>query len=307
MNCRDVRDMPDVLHDTPSAEQPSDEIRRHLDTCGSCRTELDARRKLRRSLQTAFDRSVDLQPSKDFVARLRKQLRETAVYEPPRRTMSSRWLALAASLALAVGLGGVVFLNRSTQAVDAMAQDAIGDHQNCALKFRLVRAPIPLEEAAQKFDAGYRLLLSAPPDEISTPGGLAQVVERHSCVYQNRRFGHVILRYRGRVVSLLVTANDAVPAAAAPEWAPHLIGNSVSGLSVVSVRGSDHSVLLVSDLNDRELKELSNAVSVPLAQRLQSDHKLTESGHFASLRSNEICGLSLLDIATRGSLPIFPD
>jgi hypothetical protein len=297
MNCRDVRDMADaVLHDATYAEQSGDEIQRHLETCRSCRAEVGARRRLQRSLHTAFERSADLQPSREFVARLREQLRERAVDEPPRRTMASRWLALAASVALAIGLSGVVFLNRSTGAVDTLAQDAIGDHENCALKFRLVRAPIPLEEAAQRFDNAYRLLLSAPPNEISAPGGLAQVVERHSCVYQARRFGHVILRYRGRAVSLLVTANDAAPAAAAAaaeEWAPHLIGNSVSGLSVVSVRGPDHSVLLVSDLSPRELTELSNAVSVPLAEQLQSERKLAASDKVALLSSDALWGICL--------------
>ena len=34
---------------------------------------------------------------------------------------------------------------------------------------------MPLEEAARRFDSAYRLLLSAPPDDISTPEGLARV------------------------------------------------------------------------------------------------------------------------------------
>jgi hypothetical protein len=74
--------------------------------------------------------------------------------------------------------------------------------------------PVPLEEAAQRFDSAYRLLLSAPPDDISTPNGPANVVERHSCAYGARRFGHVILQYRGRVVSLLMTGNGGATGAA---------------------------------------------------------------------------------------------
>jgi hypothetical protein len=45
-------------------------------------------------------------------------------------------------------------------------------------------------------DPNYRLLLSAPPDDISTPDGPVRVVERHSCAYGAHRFGHVILQYR---------------------------------------------------------------------------------------------------------------
>ena len=128
---------------------------------------------------------------------------------------------------------------------------------------------MPLEEAAQRFDSAYRLLLDAPPDDISTPDGPVRVVERHSCEYGAHRFGHVILQYRGRVVSLLVTANDRTTAvAASAEAIPHVIGRPMEGLSVVSVDGSRHAIMLVSDLEKNELTQLAKIVSVPLAQRL---------------------------------------
>jgi hypothetical protein len=158
---------------------------------------------------------------------------------------------------------------RRSAASDALAQDAIGDHRNCALQFRLARAPLPLDEAARLFDSAFRVLLTAPANETAVSGGTARVVERHSCAYGSRRFGHVVLRYRGHVVSLLMTANDRPAAGAeARAAAPHLIGRPQDGLSVVSVDGVRHTVLLVSDLDSAALTELSGALSVPLAQRL---------------------------------------
>jgi hypothetical protein len=172
---------------------------------------------------------------------------------------------------LAAGVTTVILLNRSPAPDDALARDAIGDHRNCALTYRLVRMPVPLEEAAQRFDSAYRLLLSAPPDDISTPNGPANVVERHSCAYGARRFGHVILRHRGRVVSLLMTSNGgATGAADGADVIPHVIGRPMDGLSVVSVNGSRHAVVLVSDLASAELTQLSQIVSLPLVQRLGS-------------------------------------
>ena len=123
-----------------------------------------------------------------------------------------------------------------------------------------------LEEAAQRFDGAYRVLLNAPPDDIPTPDGPARVVERHSCAYGMHRFGHVVLKYRGRVVSLLVTEDDRATIAA--EAIPHVIGRPMDGLSVVSVNGSRHAVMLVSDLKSSELTQLARIVSLPLAQRL---------------------------------------
>jgi hypothetical protein len=170
---------------------------------------------------------------------------------------------------MAVGVAGVGFMKRSAAPAEALARDAIGDHQNCALKYRLVRTPVPLEEAAERFDSAFRLLLNAPPDDVSTPDGPARVIERHSCAYGARRFGHVIMQYRGRVVSLLVTADDE-GMGNAQDAIPHVIGRPVNGLSVVSVNGTHHAILLVSDLEGAELAQLSRAVSVPLARRLGS-------------------------------------
>jgi hypothetical protein len=169
---------------------------------------------------------------------------------------------------LAVGVAGVVLMKRSVAPTEALARDAVGDHRNCALKYLLVRIPVPLEEAAQRFDNAYRLLLNAPPDDISTPDGVARVTERHSCAYGARRFGHVIMEYRGRVVSLLMTANDGGTGNVGENAIPHVIGRPMNGLSVVSVNGTRHAILLVSDLDSAELAQLSRAVSVPLARRL---------------------------------------
>jgi hypothetical protein len=182
---------------------------------------------------------------------------------------SSPWLALAAGVVLAAGITTAMLVNRASAPAEALARDAIGDHRNCALKYRLVRTPVPLEEAAQRFDSAFRLLLNAPPDDISTPDGPARVLERHSCEYGAHRFGHVILQYRGRVVSLLVTANDRAAAAAeSADAIPHVIGRPVEGLSVVSVNGSRHAVILVSDLQKNELTQLARIVSLPLVERL---------------------------------------
>jgi len=269
MNCRDVRDVADLFLCEELLTETNHEILRHLDTCPSCRTEIDARRRLRAALRTAFHRAPALRLRGEFADRLRDQLRQASAHSQRPRTFSGRWLALAAGVLLAAGVTAAVLLNRSSGAAEALATDAIGDHRNCALKYRLVRAPVPLEQAAQRFDSAYRVLISTPPDDLSTPDGPVRVVERHSCAYGAHRFGHVILQYRGRVVSLLVTANDTATAdGQSAEAIPHVIGRPTDGLSVVSVNGSRHAVMLVSDLEKNELTQLAGVVSLPLVQRL---------------------------------------
>ena len=282
MNCRDVRDIVDSFLGEELLTETNHEILWHLDTCPSCRTEMDARRRLRAALRSAFNHAPELQPVGDFADRLRDQLRRAPGQRHRSRMFSGRWLALAAGVVLAAGVISVIFINSSPVAEDALARDAIGDHRNCALKYRLVRMPIPLEEAAQQFDSAYLLLLTAPPDDVSTQNGPVHVVERHSCAYGARRFGHVILQYRGRVVSLLLTTNDGTTGSTArPDLTPHAIGSPVDGLSAVSVHGSRHAVTLVSDLGNAELTQLSRMISLPLVERLAgARHNLTTETTF---------------------------
>jgi hypothetical protein len=78
-----------------------------------------------------------------------------------------------------------------------------------------------------------------------------------------------VLQYQDHVVSLLVTTHAGPTSAAETAIAePHVIGRPTNGLSVVSVNGTRHAVLLVSDLGSAELTRLSHAVSLPLARRL---------------------------------------
>jgi hypothetical protein len=272
MNCRDFRDVADSFLSDELLTETNHEVLQHLDTCPSCRAEIAVRRQLRGSLRAAFDRAPELQPRSDFAERLRHQVRVAAVDARRNKPLSRRWLMLAAGVVLAVGVSGAIFMTHSKGPVDAIARDAIGDHWNCALKNRKVRTPVPLEEAAQRFDSVYRVLLTAPPDEISTPNGPARVVDRHSCAFGTRRFGHVILQYRQHVVSLLVTTDDerSEGVTLPPDLDPHLHGEPVNGLSVASIRGARHAILLVSDLEGRELTQLSTTVSVPLVDQLVS-------------------------------------
>jgi hypothetical protein len=131
------------------------------------------------------------------------------------------------------------------------------------------------------------------------------VTERHSCAYGARRFGHVIMEYRGRVVSLLMTANDGGAGNVGEDAIPHVIGRPMNGLSVVSVNGTHHALLLVSDLDSAELSQLSRAVSVPLARRLEVS-LVPDRGSVASLQfKRPFQLLTLNSVDWPGSDPAF--
>jgi hypothetical protein len=228
-------------------------------------------RDLSSALRAAFHRAPDLAASPDFENRLRDSLRATAIVSAPAERRSVHWLwTVAASVALAAAVVAAVVWMRPPSPMDVLAQDAISDHRKCALKMRLIRRPVPLEEASERFDASYRLLADAPGNVLQQVVGTIDVIDRHSCVIGSRRFGHVVMRYQGHIVSLLMTGVGAEPLSATVDTTPRLIGEPAYGLSVVSVTGVRHAFLIVSDLDTATLTRLSAAIAAPLAVRAEA-------------------------------------
>jgi hypothetical protein len=260
VQCREVRELADAFLSDQLLVETTHEIVRHLETCPVCREEFAARRALRAKLQSAFAGAADLAPRADFVEDLSARLR------PVRGTVSRRewlqsWWAVAASAVAVVGGGlfarGAVHRSR----LAALARNAAGDHQNCAVKFNLAERPISLEEAARWYDAAYASLATLQPP-AGLPDGPIEILDRHSCVYQGRRFGHIVFRYRGRLVSLLVTSlTESV--GASPEMLP-----ADGSFNIASFSSGRHLVFVVSDLSERDTLQVAQALAEPVSRRL---------------------------------------
>jgi hypothetical protein len=174
------------------------------------------------------------------------------------------WSALAASALLATSVGLFVSRNRVT----ALERDAVGDHRNCAVTFRLAERPVSLSDAAARYDPIYARLEDTPPNELPTALGPLRVAQRHACVFAGRRFGHVVLRYGGHLVSVLVTetrvsSDDRASVSAVPLWLPR-----VDGQSVASFTTAGHNAFIVSDLPDEQFRAMAQALTASMARRL---------------------------------------
>jgi hypothetical protein len=144
-----------------------------------------------------------------------------------------------------------------------LARTAVGDHQNCALQFRLTEKPISLEDAAHRYGEVYRIVDRLPPNDIVMPDGTARVLERHACVYGGRRFAHVVLRHRGQLVSVMVTAADRRhPATVAP--------GVIDGINVVSFVAGHQVVVVAGEISMSDLQALTDAIAAPLTQALSA-------------------------------------
>jgi hypothetical protein len=221
-------------------------------------------------MRLAFRNAAELEPRPEFAADLRDRL-QAAFAAPPRRFGLGRgWWLLAASLVLGAALAGIFERYGSVTPSRVLARLAAGDHQNCALRFRLTEKPISLEEAAQQYGAVYHVLQQLPPNDLMTAGGLAHVVERHSCVYGGRRFAHVVIKYRDALVSLLVTRDEGRATTAIPDDALAQVKaeGRIEGMSVVSFRAARHTVFLVGDLAQADLLPLATVAASSLRQQL---------------------------------------
>jgi hypothetical protein len=256
MQCRDVRELADSFLSGQLLVARNDELVRHLETCPACRADLEGRRFVRQKIRGALERAEDLRPRPEFAAELAAKL------HPARSTLSRRsllksWWALAAGVAAAAGGGLVLHDSRTRLRMAAAVRAAAGDHQNCAVAFALAERPIGMEEAGRRFGAPYAALATF---ELPAVGGPLEAIERHACVYEGRRFGHVVLRFKGTLASLLVTGGDVPPV---PALEPHERGPAVAAFPAGRFAG-----FVVADLDPADVLRLAEALAPALSRHL---------------------------------------
>lgn len=266
MQCADAQELADAFVAGELDGAAATEMARHLDTCPACQTDIASRRAVRAQLRSAFLASDALAPRTDWAAQLAARLQTQGVVQPaPARRWWTPGLALAATLLLAATATLYIASGvRGAAALAEMARLALGDHRNCAITFALSEQPIRLPEAATRFDAAYQAFVNIPADSFVARGGTVEVVDRHSCVYAGRRFAHVVMRYQGQIVSLLITTE---PGGALSRLPLPSHGNSAAppiadGSDIVSAgRAGGHMVFFVGDGGNQLVRDVAAAVS----------------------------------------------
>jgi Putative zinc-finger len=256
MDCRRVRELADSYLSEQLLVETNHEVLAHLETCTACQSELTTRRVVRDRLRAAFASAEELQPRPGLASELAARLRPMP-HTMSRRAVVKSWWAVAASVLLAAGGGLFVRDSRSRSRLLALARTAAGDHQNCAIKFALPERPIPLEEAGQRYGAPYVQLASFDLPQFDQR---VDTLDRHSCVYDGRRFGHIVLRYRGSIVSLLVTDGEGPSG-------PQLETDGRSP-AIASLPAGRFVAFVVSDLGDMDVLRIARLIADPLAAHL---------------------------------------
>lgn len=270
MQCGDVREMADSFLSEELLVETTHEILRHLEQCPSCRAELESRRGLRAALRAAIEGAPALAPRPEFISTLSAHLRAEALR--PRRTLGGvrAWFAGAAAVLVLVAVGLAVRGGSTAADLLTLARHAVGDHSNCAVQFRLEERPISLADAGRLYDPGFARLEALQAPSASLAGGDLEIVERHACVFRGRRFAHVVLRYRGSLLSLLIPA-----AGADIERLARSIGGgrataaaAVDGFDVAWFVVPGHVAFLVSPLGADETQRVAAALAGPVSRLL---------------------------------------
>lgn len=273
MDCRTVRDLVDAYITEQVLVETAQAIASHLDRCPRCAAEIAGVRRMRASLCTAFETAQDLTPGPAFrvamSARLQSELKLNKSNETARNRFRPRpWLAWAAAAVLVIS-GGFGVRGLGVSGFTAIVEAAVGDHRFCALVFKLLEPPIPLAEAARlDDDSVLEALESAQPATAQIGGTPLSVLERHACVYDGRRFGHVVLGYKRTAVSVVVTRDERwlrnFPGGTLPGDGAIVTLPATNGFHVAGFRGPRHLVFAISTLSDEDVRAVASAMSAPI-------------------------------------------
>jgi len=182
----------------------------------------------------------------------------------------AKYVAIAASLVIVAELGFIVVRQRErSQMAAAMVETAAGDHRDCALEHRLEEKSIDLDEAGGRYDRAYINLVNAVMAEGRLPAGV-ELVEAHSCVFKNRRFGHVILRYRDQLVSVLVTSIDPRDHSGSTE----VKDVHSDGFQINHFETTRHAVYVVSGLSETQNRSIAEAIEPLLSRHIRDAERV---------------------------------
>ncbi|MEP6787994.1 MAG: zf-HC2 domain-containing protein [Acidobacteriota bacterium] len=275
MDCRELKAIMDSYISDELLVETNHDVLGHLENCPDCRREMSDRRALKLQFRHTMKNAVETQIDPIFAARAAVGLREMASRPRLRDLLHPRILALGFACLLLIALAGVFLVDHSTQTEQTqdlpannnafaglaeairvswneMTSQAVGDHKNCAVEFHLSEKPISLDQAAVKYGAFNKDLDKTVATALQalfkgdTPGGV-QTLDAHSCLFEGRRFAHIVLKVKGRVVSVLVTDTD-LPTGNDDIQTAHFDGV----LNAAGFHLGHHAVFVVSELPDAE-------------------------------------------------------
>lgn len=247
MTCNEIRNLLTAYVDGELDFVRHLEIERHVEACGACAAQLGREQELHKAFgdPLLYHRAP---------AALRERIRETL---PSRRQRSSRmkpavWVALAASVLLAVGLGTWLMVRGLTPmpGEPQLAQAVVSSHIRSLMPGHRPDVVSTDRHTVKPWFAG-KLKFSPPVKDLADKGfpltgGSSDYIDGHEAAVL------VYMRHK-HVINLLLWP-------AATERDRPIQALSLSGYHVLHWTGGGFSYWAVSDLNEAELREFAGLV-----------------------------------------------
>lgn len=270
MQCREFGEISEAYLSDELLVETCIQVFRHLESCRKCRGSFAAKRELRERIRTAVKNSNSVQIAPMFANRLSADLQEMALHESSWRTMlfANKLLIPALGSLLLAATFGFLLLggpNGPTELVlppDAIAKGlteislkAVGDHKDCALEKLQQWEEMSKRDYAEK--AVYTETV-AKPLQASLSSDI-EMLHAHDCIFEGKKFTHVILRKEGHIVSVFFDKDNA-PSGGSTGSSP-IISEMENGLQVASFRRDTQGVFVVSDLSEIENLTIARTLS----------------------------------------------
>ncbi len=254
MNCREFDEIAGSYLSGELLVETNHELIRHLEHCADCRNALAEKRELRSRLQNVVRTSSAPDPA--FAVRLRSHIRKQAA--PRRSFMLMPAVALgsvlmAVLIGLSVTVGPRYFTSNQSARTDleaafrqtglmAALHDALGTHKDCGLKF----GKKPAMQVVN--DSEYAALKTEFSDML-------ELVEKHDCFFNGRKYSHMILRNGEKLISILATEADSDSDSKA------IVSVPMENLQIAEFQTNRQSVFVISNLPETENLQIARVIS----------------------------------------------
>jgi len=256
-------------------------IAAHVETCPSCREELELRRRLRGRLKQAVDSS----PAAPY---LQTKVLARVRASKPKATwlgMPRYFVALAAMLVMTVGVTAIAYqlghlrlptgmqesyIASISSRVGAIMRVGLGDHVHCGVFRKYSKANEPsLQKMESDLGPDYKGLLQVVAPHV--PDGF-RVVQGHRCRYHGRQFVHLIMKSDGQLISVVIahkqngeTFRNSTLVPVIEHGGLPIYHDDVQRFDITGFETRSHLVYLVSDVAAKDNRQLMIALAPSVA------------------------------------------
>ena len=243
MTCECVQDMLGAYLDDELDANAEFQLRNHLADCHECAA---AYRRLR-SLKQAIKEAAPYHTApRDLEIRVRTSLQSVRDGRNSGRTRFHQWIAIAASVLVAMSLGLSLYLiRRRTSSPELLAQQVVSSHIRVTLGTHLVDVPSSDQHTVKPWFDGK--LDFSPPVKDLKDAGFVLIGGRIDYV-ENRPAAALVYERRKHIINLFVWPSRAASATSHGS-------ETLNGFNVIQWTNAGMTFWAVSDLNTKELRQ----------------------------------------------------